>query len=246
MVLKLTKNLLDFGCGSGEFCNFLSKRYPNCQIYGLDISEKNIKACKMGKFAQNEQFIQVKKNIIPFKDNFFDKVYCWEVLEHVENFESMWCELIRVLRVGGTFEISVPLPESEKILLRLNPEYFNQIGHKRMVDKKKLLKIAENNGLRLLKYSTYNSMEHLFWVHLFKKKAKIINQLGETDKRADRRIRVANFALSKDICRLLDQTKRKDYRFFIKILMILYPLGRIMDLFLTNKRQKFCFKKIKN
>lgn len=38
------KYILDIGCGPGEDVNFFAKKYPNAQVYGIDVSEKMI-AC---------------------------------------------------------------------------------------------------------------------------------------------------------------------------------------------------------
>ena len=40
---------------------------------------------------------------LPFKDNKFDFVYCYTVLEHVANVKKSISEMIRVLQPGGGF-----------------------------------------------------------------------------------------------------------------------------------------------
>ncbi|HIH09591.1 MAG TPA: class I SAM-dependent methyltransferase [Candidatus Diapherotrites archaeon] len=45
---------------------------------------------------------------IPFKDNYFDEVFCLNFLEHTFNFDKALTEIHRVLRPGGIAHIEVP------------------------------------------------------------------------------------------------------------------------------------------
>ncbi len=44
----------------------------------------------------------------PFADGFFDHILASHVLEHVVDFASVWREIGRVLKSGGTIEVRVP------------------------------------------------------------------------------------------------------------------------------------------
>ncbi|MFQ6106371.1 MAG: methyltransferase domain-containing protein [Thermoplasmata archaeon] len=45
---------------------------------------------------------------LPFKDETFDRITCFSVLEHLWNWEETMMEFHRILRMGGTLEIKVP------------------------------------------------------------------------------------------------------------------------------------------
>lgn len=47
---------------------------------------------------------------LPFENESFDTVVCWEVIEHLpENSEhALFVEVNRVLKVGGAFSLSTP------------------------------------------------------------------------------------------------------------------------------------------
>ena len=88
------------------------------------------------------------------------------------------------------------------------------------------------------KYVGYNSFEHLFWKNIFKRGGKIINQLGEVDKKPNKLMRILSLALSRDILYVRDQTKNKYYRFIMNFFVLLYPIILFLDAILLNKKQK--------
>lgn len=46
---------------------------------------------------------------LPFPDDFFGLVFAFEVLEHIEDDESLLAQIARVLKPGGQFVMSVPV-----------------------------------------------------------------------------------------------------------------------------------------
>jgi len=52
-----------------------------------------------------------------------DQIHCRSVLEHIENFENLMAEIVRVLKKGGTAHIFVPHFS--------NPYYYSDYTHKR-------------------------------------------------------------------------------------------------------------------
>ena len=100
--LKKIKNLkiLDAGCGAGRFTYLLSKYHPK-EIYGLDLSFRNIKIAK--KIFKNKKIRFLQGNVLnlPFKRENFDFVYSSGVIHHTNNFKKGLKELIRVCKKNG-------------------------------------------------------------------------------------------------------------------------------------------------
>lgn len=69
--------ILDVGCGNGWQTQFFLE---NNDVYGLDISESNIKQAKSRGI--NASVYDLEKPL-PFADEYFDVVVCSEVLEHL-------------------------------------------------------------------------------------------------------------------------------------------------------------------
>jgi len=147
MVLKI----LDIGCGAGEWTNHLNKIKENV-VWGIDPSRDNINICVEKNNKINYQICSAEK--MKFKENFFDEIHMNEVLEHVDNLHLVLKKIKKILKPHGKLHISVPNKESELMLLKIHPNYPNEIGHKHIFSKRKFLFLLQENKFRLLKYKS--------------------------------------------------------------------------------------------
>ena len=234
----MVKNILDVGCGSGELIKRLHKKNKDYNFYGIDISSENIKTCISRNKFDNVFFKEGRGEELEFKDNLFDEIHCTEVLEHVENFEKTMKEIKRVLKDGGKLTLTVPIKESELILLKLNPNYFKQAGHHRFFSKEDILNELKKYGFQVKKYVAYNSIEHIYWAYAFKRGRNLISQLGVIDKKLPRIMRILVILLSREILTLRKGTKNLLHYCAICILHVGYPFGLLLDKLYINKKQK--------
>lgn len=106
--LKLKgKVILDAGCGTGRYLNFLHPYKPRI-LAGIDLSPAMIERAQK-KITENT-FVRLEVasiDNIPFKSGFFDVVICTLALDHLENLRRGVDELSRVLKRNGTAIISV-------------------------------------------------------------------------------------------------------------------------------------------
>lgn len=141
------KKILDIGCGFGWFeLNALKKGAR--EIAGIEISALDLKPAKENIEDKRAVFKIGGALKLPFKDNYFDTVVAWEVIEHIpKNTEDkMFKEVKRVLRKNGMFYLSTPYNSFWS-------KYFDPawwlIGH-RHYSKEKLINLGDNNGLKAL------------------------------------------------------------------------------------------------
>lgn len=102
------KDVLDFGCGSGGLAVAVS-RLGARSIYGIDLNRALIEAAIKAAAATGAKVefrVATKADAIPFVDRSFDVVLCFDVLEHVIEYESIVREWSRVLRPHGRIVIS--------------------------------------------------------------------------------------------------------------------------------------------
>jgi ubiquinone/menaquinone biosynthesis C-methylase UbiE len=95
------KTILDFGCGTGNFAFALSK-LTTAKVYGIEPSDGMIEKAA----AKN---IDVKKgdhSDIPFDDDFFDFIYMTDVIHHIPDLNTMFTELMRVMKSDGLVCVS--------------------------------------------------------------------------------------------------------------------------------------------
>lgn len=102
----LDDKILDAGCGKGR--NIFWFYQNNFDIYGLDRDSDSIEYVKSIYPRLKNTFSVSDLNSIPFKDNYFNHLISNAVLHFAKNtthFETMFAELIRVLKINGTLFI---------------------------------------------------------------------------------------------------------------------------------------------
>tara|TARA_B100001123_G_C15000819_1_gene903481 strand:+ start:42 stop:743 length:702 start_codon:yes stop_codon:yes gene_type:complete len=101
------KNIFDFGCGNGKFCNDAVEKYNATKAYGVDIATIDLKIVDEYKSDKCE-FISGGATDIPLSDKSIDITTAFLVLEHVHepNIDKMFEELYRVTEKGFIFAIS--------------------------------------------------------------------------------------------------------------------------------------------
>lgn len=152
------KTMLEIGCGIGGFC--LRMAQMEARVIGLDISQSAIKKAK--QLAQKHRvkkyvdFIIGDAQYLPFKDQSGDVVICSETLEHVQNSQLAFNELIRATRKSGYLCITVPNLFSIMFLEFLvlfaigQPQYarkFLSVEKEHIFHIKKVIKLLDNESL---------------------------------------------------------------------------------------------------
>ena len=98
------KRILDIGCGplgSLEWANSARERV------GLDPLVSQYTDLGISKHAM--KYVKGRSEEIPFEDQHFDYVTCFNALDHVDDVHKSLDEIVRVLRIGGRFLIMVDI-----------------------------------------------------------------------------------------------------------------------------------------
>lgn len=98
--------VLEVGCGAGQFIRAIKKIRPDLACCGCDISETALKSAKQESGEVSYALSQEKK--LPYKDGFARAVLIFDVLEHVQDALAILKEINRVLEKGGMFYCFVP------------------------------------------------------------------------------------------------------------------------------------------
>ena len=137
--VKEGQTVLDFGCGSGTYTIPAAKLVgKNGQVYALDISNKALdKVEEKSKQEGLSNIIRIdatgEENIL-LKDNTIDLVLLIDVLKDVNDRESLFKEVYRVLKPNGNltvFPMHMAAEEVEKLAthtgFKMNDEKFQHI-----------------------------------------------------------------------------------------------------------------------
>ena len=155
------KNILDVGCGFGWFMNHalgLDAKF----VAGIEIDDKNFEVIKKYVDAKKSEVKVGSATDIPYKDNEFDTVVSWEVIEHipVNTEKQMFKEVNRVLKSGGIFYLSTPFNNIFSNIL--DPAWW-LIGH-RHYSKDKLSRFGKENGFEVLQLEPHGNFWELLWM----------------------------------------------------------------------------------
>jgi len=173
-IIKLNpKTVLEIGVGNGFVSKYLKERKVN--VLTLDI-DKRLNPDVVGSVLN-----------MPFSDELFDVVACYEVLEHLpfENFSEALSEIFRVsksyailslpdasrvyrvyLQIPkiGIFKRLIPLPRLKNPIHKFDGEHYWEIG-KAGYPLSKIIKEIQTAGFRVEKtYRVFENPYHRFFI----------------------------------------------------------------------------------
>ena len=215
----MNKKILDLGCGNGDNVFCLSQKGDEVVGVDLDVAEAIRKYPDL-------KFLTMPAEKLEFGNDYFNEIYSHDVLEHVGDLDQTIAEIKRVLKPGGVMNITVPDWKSEKVLLKINPQYWEQVGHKRMFEAGVLENILKNNGFEIIK-SGKKGFFNFFIIWLMFKLGKNINsQKGDFDEtRFYYFLKLINQFFDSD---LTFQTKAKWVPFWFVTLPIAFVFNQIV------------------
>ena len=101
--IKNNSNVLDVGCGTGNFLKILEDSNKNLNLYGIDISEKMLKIAK-NKLKNTKLFINQAEKINSKEK--FDYIFTTDAFHHLSNREMFVKKSYKALKKQGTIIIA--------------------------------------------------------------------------------------------------------------------------------------------
>jgi len=98
--------VLDLGCGEGYGTNMLSHHAIN--VIGLDIDMDSVAMATKKYKSKNCTFMHYNGETLPFKNNTFDIITSFQVIEHIKNEQQYLSEIHRTLKSDGLFILTTP------------------------------------------------------------------------------------------------------------------------------------------
>lgn len=106
--LKKHGKVLDIGCATGEFLNFV-KRYSNFEVLGIEVNEK---AANFGSKKYNIEILADSLENLQLPKKEFDIITLWNVIEHVPDPKNTFKLINRYLKDDGYLIFNTPIIDS--------------------------------------------------------------------------------------------------------------------------------------
>lgn len=136
--------VLDFGCGTG---NYLKQFVMDYEIdpYGIEPAINMRKIAQ--KKLQSNHILEGDDTYIPFSDISFNKIYCTDVIHHIEKLECFFQNIYKVSAPKAKFCICTESTQqlSEKYWIKYFPELFD-IDLQRFHPIENIIKTGESVG----------------------------------------------------------------------------------------------------
>ena len=136
--------ILDFGCGTGNYLKKFSVDY-DASIYGVEPSPH------MRKIAQKkisaDHILDGNHLHIPFANNQFNKIYCTDVIHHIEQLDLCFKNLLHTAQTGAKFCICTESSQqlAEKYWIKYFPSIV-QVDLKRFHQIESIVQTGEAAG----------------------------------------------------------------------------------------------------
>lgn len=170
------KKVLDVGSWTGPF-EILIYNLAR-EITAVDVEEKALKVLK--KSLPRVKCVRAESHKLPFKNNSFDVVTFWDVIEHIPVGSELSTikEINRVLKRGGFIFLATVNKNFWSDLL--DPAYW-LAGH-RHYTQKQLIKILEDCGFKTEEirtggsfFSSFYALSFYFFKHILRQKMPTVN-----------------------------------------------------------------------
>jgi ubiquinone/menaquinone biosynthesis C-methylase UbiE len=105
LAITPASNVLDVGCGTGNYTRHLAAAAPEGLVVGIDASEAMIATAVRRSGGANLAYLRGDAGELPFRDGQFDAVCCVGVLHMLERPMAALAEMARVLAPEGRLVI---------------------------------------------------------------------------------------------------------------------------------------------
>lgn len=139
------KEILDLGCGFGEYSFMLAEELPDVKVTAIDILPDRVAAVKKAKAqvkAHNLEVHQTKIEELPEQQK-FDFIFSVDVFEHISPADMPFKEAYKRLNDGGYFLVKIP---NVKQLTFLPEDWFEE--HNEWLEHEHVGQVYDLNALK--------------------------------------------------------------------------------------------------
>ena len=156
--------IMDIGCGDGNFLNQWKRAFDGeAKTHGVEMNEKAAAIAE----AQGHRVLPKRIEECDLEKGFFDLVFSFHVVEHVEDPVSFMTAIAESLKPSGYALIETPNVDTADFRMFGKRHWgaYHFPRHWNMYDEKTFTALAEKAGLRVVRFEYVPSA--IFWVWTF-------------------------------------------------------------------------------
>lgn len=134
------KMIIDIGCGEGNKSFLLADYFKCAEVFAIDFTDEGIKKA-INSYSNINNLYFKKADIFKMDAKKYDIVSCFEVLEHIEDWESV---LKKICDISNKY-ILITVPTGRM------RDYEKYVGHLRNFKKGEIEDFVTNNGFKKIK-----------------------------------------------------------------------------------------------
>lgn len=203
--LHANAKILDVGCGNGVISRHLG-RY-GFKVTGIDVSEKAIEKAQSLNAYSNVKFMKKSAEELVAEGVQYDAIICSEVLEHLNNPDSLLEVLYKSLTKDGKLIITVPNGKGPRESLVTKPvlkmrnknnwvwkliinikkalgysgttvqSAADNLDHVQFFSKKDIQLLSVKHNLKIIQFGKANFVEDVFPFSFFSKRIKFLQKV---------------------------------------------------------------------
>ena len=128
------QKILEAGCGAGRFTQIALE--TGAEVYSFDLSN-SVDACLSNNgLTENLHIFQASIYELPFQKEYFDKIFCFGVLQHTPDVRKAFLSLVPYLKEGGEIVVDVYKLNRRDLGTYVHPKHYLRLLTKRIDDEK--------------------------------------------------------------------------------------------------------------
>jgi ubiquinone/menaquinone biosynthesis C-methylase UbiE len=157
--------VVDVGCGDGGAILFCAQR--GAEVIAVDIDADviaRIESRLAGLPTKAFSTYVSDASPLPLPDALATRIICSEVLEHVDDPESVLAELFRIGASGARYLLTIPDPLQEAMQKHVAPDsYFQKPNHVRVIERHQFADMVQRAGLVIEEKAYYGFYWGMWW-----------------------------------------------------------------------------------
>jgi len=149
-------NVLDIGCGDGQFAFFAKKIAPNIRVFCNDIDENNLQFVRKYSIEYSVINTEIIERLSDFNGLKFNRIWLFSVLQYIENETDFLAQLKSRLSGDGKLIVYIPINHIKvgwlyMILFHSMPNYESGHSRKKVYKASQLRAIFNLSGYKVLR-----------------------------------------------------------------------------------------------